>query len=337
MIEGLQQWYHELVSDHKLLAAVIAAAVSLAAALVSAMSAVFSEAKRAKTERQLATLNATLEEQANTRNARQTYEYDARRRLYADAEPLLFQLYENAAYTTNRIRNLARASREGVIGAWLTEDAEYLASTLHSFLLTLASVEILRQKLTLLDLTLDARIEMQYQLGKAITRSFNRDSFFAAAAPAIPYSLREQTTAATKQGVFGSQVQRAVDALIVADGGPLTIKSTHVFVDEFKQPGSATASSVAEFTRIWRGFTPVGKQIFWRIVIAQLFLLRAIRLTRSPKVDPSALMQACLLQPDELKEFAFSLAPEHQAEVTSGYEIGLRYLAASLDYSDPLR
>src|SRR5258706_56753 len=80
------------------------------------------------------------------RNEGEACEYDARKRLYEEVEPLLFQLFENANHALNRIRNLARASRDGQLESWLAQqgDSYYLRSTLHSFLVPLASIHLIR-------------------------------------------------------------------------------------------------------------------------------------------------------------------------------------------------
>ncbi len=288
---------------------------------------------------ELENLKAELASRAAERSARRDYEFESRKRLYAETAPLLFQFYENASYTINRIRNLARASRSGELPAWLdAPDTYYLHSTLHSFLVPLASIQILREQLTALDLSLDPVTERQYELGKAINRSFNRDVMFAAEAPAVHYvpamqAHGGQTTPA--QGVVGGELQRAVRCSVIPDGQRRHVISFAELSDGLKQPGSDIARALDAFMQPWIGFTPAGRPVFWRILMAQLFLYRAVRLYRQGPLDDEALLKRVQLSEQEWHEFAYSDDPACAADIGAGYEIGLRYLRSALEYRKP--
>jgi hypothetical protein len=330
--------------------ATIAAATAVVCAMISAGMAFFASWRSTKDQRELERLRhstqlqleaykAELASREAEHTARRDYEFEGRKRLYARAAPLLFQFYENALYAINRMRNLARASRSGDLPGWLDEaDTYYLHSTLHSFLAPLASIQILREELTMLDLSLDPVTERQYELGKAINRSFNRDVFFAAAAPAVNYVPPAQARdgeAGAPQGVFGGEVHRAVRCMIRKDGERLRTASFAEFSDELRQADSDTARALEAFTRPWIGFQPATRPVFWRILIAQLFLYRAARLYREEALDNDALLQRVRLSEQEQREFAYSDDPACWPDIQAGYEVGLRYLQSALKYRDP--
>jgi hypothetical protein len=84
------------------IAAFIAAAASLIVALISYSG-------KRKSDRELAQLNAELIETQERRKAQRDYEYEARKRLYSELQPLLFQLVEASDNAYWRIQGLARA------------------------------------------------------------------------------------------------------------------------------------------------------------------------------------------------------------------------------------
>jgi len=74
-------------TDPKIIAALIAAAASL---IVSIIGTLWGR----KNQKDLETLKSELADERAESDARRDYEYDARKRLYEECEPLLFQLIE---------------------------------------------------------------------------------------------------------------------------------------------------------------------------------------------------------------------------------------------------
>jgi Flp pilus assembly protein TadB len=121
--------------DIKLWVAYIAAAASLLTALINVLLTRASERKRREHEGRMAAqkeqhdkiierlrselggqlkqVEAQLEDQNAERNARRDYEYEARKRVYQEVEPILFQLAELAEGGLHRIYSLARTARHG--------------------------------------------------------------------------------------------------------------------------------------------------------------------------------------------------------------------------------
>ena len=97
-----------------MITSVIAAVTSVAGALVTAILG--QHVKRHHDER-LEGLKAQLVESQAERDAERDYRYEATKRLYADLQPLLFQLSETCESAYNHTRGLARAARDGNLGA----------------------------------------------------------------------------------------------------------------------------------------------------------------------------------------------------------------------------
>src|SRR2546430_6264740 len=93
-------------STLSLIVAVVAALSSLIVAGVSYLST-------RKNTHDLEAWKADLAEKQAEKNARRDYVYEARKRLYQQYEPLLFQLVELSESAYRRIAALARSARQG--------------------------------------------------------------------------------------------------------------------------------------------------------------------------------------------------------------------------------
>ena len=87
-------------------AALIAAVASLIVAIVTAF-------KTYRAQQALARLDSQLQEQRAERDARRDYEYEAKKRLYTQCEPIIFQAMELAENFRHRVLSLARSARTG--------------------------------------------------------------------------------------------------------------------------------------------------------------------------------------------------------------------------------
>jgi hypothetical protein len=115
--------------DLKIVLALLSALVSLLVAIISYLS---TRANQREVER----LRADLNEKQAERNALRDYEYEARKRLYHECAPLIFQLLEQAEGVINRVGNLARTASQGKLEpgrTWLKRDY-YRLSTYYRFL-----------------------------------------------------------------------------------------------------------------------------------------------------------------------------------------------------------
>lgn len=319
------------------IAAGVAAFASIVAALISGFLA-YRSARQAASEQkkleeirigaqaQLEQLKSGLAEGSAEKSARRAYEFDALKRLYQEVEPLLFQLNEASSFASNRMINMARASRDGELQDWLAPgDGYYVRSTIHSLLVPLGIFQIFRQRLTFLDLSLDARIARQYVLGKALNSSFSRDHEFARNKPEIPYHPNADPPEKPdiRQGVFAGNLQRAVARMIASDGERSHVKSFGELSGEWSDPKSGAKDDLQPVIDIFIGFTPGERPVLWRILMAQLFVYRAIR-QRNAELDPEGLLSSVALSDEELEKFSPGGDPAQMAAALDGGQAFLR-------------
>jgi hypothetical protein len=69
------------------------------------------EGRKLTLQKELEAFKAEVADELAAQNARRAYEYDARKRLYAQVEPLLFQLFEAAESAFHAVTSLVRTQR----------------------------------------------------------------------------------------------------------------------------------------------------------------------------------------------------------------------------------
>jgi hypothetical protein len=186
-----------------------------------------------RSDLQVAEFNKVAESRQSAEAARREYEFEARKRLYHECEPLLFQISQLSSAAIGRIISLARAAREGeltgnegLLGGSIKEDSGrgyYYRSTLYHLLAPLAEFYILRTRLTLADISLDFSLNRQFLLSDAAYKGYTRDFDFAAGAPEIVgYRETADRVAVSpckqrhkKQGVFLGRLDNVMERFIM--------------------------------------------------------------------------------------------------------------------------
>src|SRR6266567_5142795 len=200
---------------------------AVGALIVAIVSAIFSGV----TTRSQVVLKNRLDQQAKAEDARQAYEYDARKRLYRECEPLLFQTRELANEARERIIGLAVAARKGDIDedgtGWLAKPGYYTLSTCYRLVAPATTYLLLQRRLTDFDLGLEPRIQAQYEVLKQLYVSVS-DDFGLAEAVGLDYhpddadpgkrdreKLRaEQPAIYWRQGLYRGTMSLVSDAFI---------------------------------------------------------------------------------------------------------------------------
>ena len=157
------------------------AGASVAAALLSGIFGSINQTKLKGLEKIRAQENALLD-----------YQYEARKRLYKEFEPLLFQLYELSSRASKHVFSLARYASQGNLQqdkGWLSDKTSYHTTlTLFIFLAPLAIFKLMERKLTRVKtLTWIPSHNNQYFLAKALYRSCLHDFKLADTPPKLPY------------------------------------------------------------------------------------------------------------------------------------------------------
>ena len=243
-----------------------------------------------KTQSELQKSEAVLTEEHARKQSRLDYEYEARKRLYHECEPLIFELLEYSENAGARIRGLARTARQGNLPSWLSDEGYYMASTMYYLLAPAAVYKLMRRRLTVVDMTLDRNIATHYQLAKQIVWSFVDDFSFAWGLHVceVEYDpnnpnwqmLRLGNPAKHwRQGLPYGRLDNAVESLIVRDHEPdgnLRIRSFGGFESALHTAGSIVDQTFTIVRDVFTGFHPATRPVLWRMLVAQAHIYESI-------------------------------------------------------------
>jgi hypothetical protein len=346
----------------------IAAIASLGVAVISFITALWSNLQSGRAAKALAALTSHLADENDSAKARRDYEYEARKRLYTELYPLAYQLGQAARHTQHRIMNLALAGRLGNLGPgpdnWLTTtDKYYFHSVIHAVVAPLAVYELMTRKLTLLDLRLDPQLHRQLGIAAKAYEAMRSDYNLADPAryppiafapgvtsyqppetppgPALP-ELRQR--AIWRQGLYSGQISQACDAVIVTVGEAARVMN---FAEFAKALGDADLRDAATAGRagpmqhalqplaaVFQNFHPASRPLTWRILLAQAACYRALRAAQHDDIAPAAILAAALFKDTDHGDFNWnagdiSIPPALRGEVDFAAEQNTAFDAAN--------
>ncbi len=299
-------------------------------------------------EKQRIRLTNELQERREADRARRDYEYDARRRLYTECEPLIFQALEFAEGARSRVASLARSARHGDIEAdgsgWLSQDGYYRKSAAFLLLAPLTTFRILQRRLTTIDLSLEPRLHIQYELLKLTFFSFTEDHALAALKPCLPYdpdrakagepdreaSRTKQPAAYRRQGFFLGTLETVVDSLITTDADRPRCLTFGEFSSRWL--GENSPSLRLPLSNIFAGFHPRRQPVLWRVLVCQAVLHDAfIRVQRSTlPLEPQIVKEIILTpqDPDGTRQFDWRRDTDEDGEEVVGepFQVAMDYL-----------
>jgi hypothetical protein len=254
-------------------------------------------------------LKSKLDIEKAEQNARRDYEYEARKRLYEECEPILFQFAELSESALRRIYALTRNAKEGNLGPdryWLATDHYFMISTIYRLLAPMAAFKLLQHRLTNIDLKLDQSINIQYVVAKILYYTFSSSPDLAKIEPTISYDpdqigdesrgLTETTKRERKakypeifwlQGLKVGELDILSETLTVfeKDNDNSRVKSFGEFEQEFFKKDKSAAlhgNNIFDvFFTIFSYFHPKTRPVLWRVLITQACLYNAIRNIRN--------------------------------------------------------
>jgi hypothetical protein len=263
--------------DAGIVAAIVAASASL---VVSVVAALLAYATRVRGDARIAELQSRLTEERESRNAQRDYEYDARKRLYTELQPLLFQLSERSTRALDRIRQtFAEGSRDGAIrwpgrlGRGWENDEYHMQATVWDLFLPLALVRCIQGKLTSVDLSVDPTMRWQYSLARELHNVWTEGPALAGESPEVEYTDEDQHQ---RQHVLSGHLEHAVDLLLENDDG--TARDMPISYATF-QARFFNEGFVNVFEYITDPLTdahPGEKQVLWRILLVQVHIYSAL-------------------------------------------------------------
>jgi hypothetical protein len=295
-----------------LTAGIIAAAASAFAAILSFLGAILASLFTRRSQLSLEKTKAALEQVKADRNALLDYQYETRRRMYRECEPLIFRLVELCDEANNRILTLARMSRTGSgyeVEQWIS-DEDNQHSTLYRILAPLAAFTLLAERLTLFDLSLNPRMYVQYILAKTMVDIYRHETVLAKIGTA-PLNYKPNTRPPDNQvappavyAVQGISDER-LDSVLAAfvEDGPTSrrVISYPTFLRKKDDKKDALYAPVLNLSNLLRDFSPRSRPVLWRVLVAHSVLCNAITKSYNSSVDLSHLASLVDLTLDERK------------------------------------
>lgn len=273
---------------------VIAAMVTASAAFIATVAAVYTSRASLKTARELEIVKSQLERDSAEENARRAYQYEAKRRIYAECEPLVLKLAQSCDYTAQRIISLTDTRRWNELRAtrdtksfWMLSKSSELISLAHALLEPLALYTLLGEKTTLVDLSFDSRFEEIYWLARAAYRVHQEDYAIAAIEPALTYDpvvagwrdkRLENPAVHWWQGTTRVRLDPAVELCVHRDAGRITTIAEFEkrYLDLYDAPEDNTAKSLGVFCNPLYNFRVEDRPVYWRMLMCQLRIYRRI-------------------------------------------------------------
>lgn len=248
---------------------------------------------------ELETKKADLELRNKEEDAKRSYEYGARDRLYSKFERLSFQLVELSEIAARRIRGLAREAREGHLesGGWYSSlSSAHMRNATYRLLAPLVISRIMQQQLTSFDITLDKDIESRHLIGKILYWSFTHDrrlanptkdmpelklDYYPSYGPAAEWSkenLAKSPEIYTDQGIYHqSKIDAMLDRFIKPGFDNVgRIMTFSEFEDECCKEGEIQ-EPFTEIGNLLLAFHPKTRPVLWRIFILQALLHEALK------------------------------------------------------------
>ena len=275
--------------DPKIIAALVTSATSL-------FVAIWVYITNRKSQHDLELLKADLSRVNAEQDARRDYEYDARKRLYEECEPLLFQMSELAENAQHRIFSLARTTLQGNLPYWLNQEGYYLRSTIYHLLSPHTVFRMIQRRLTTIDLKVEPIIRSQYKLMKLCYLLFTEDFTLANCEPKLKYDpnikdwrkkREENQRVYWRQGLPIGRLDNSIECLIKNNNSSFCI-SFGEFEKEILKDESLIKPQIKMAYDLFIGFHPNNRPILWRILITQAIVysyLIKIHQSRSLNVD----------------------------------------------------
>jgi hypothetical protein len=267
-------------------------------------------------QRQLAVMKDQLEATKKHRDARLDYMYEAKKRLYRECEPLLFQLGELSESALHRIYSLARTAKNGNLEGddkdnWLANPEEYYTlSTFYYLLAPLVIFKLIQRRLTLIDLHADPGIDNQYRLMKRLFLSFTNHIDLARHAPVLEYAPHQGPLPSKEvdgnparysmQGIVLGRLDKMVESLITKDDQGHLRPMTYGEFERAYLESSKLKECFSYVADIVVGFHPRTKPVFWRILMTQVPIYLMLREARN--ADDVVAFNADALVPEGVRK-----------------------------------
>jgi hypothetical protein len=222
-----------------------------------------------------------LDKEKSSFDARLVYEYEAKKRLYEQCEPLLFQAFNGLFDTEVQILGIAKDAARGRFQSgddhWL-EDPYYLQLIIYRLFQPIVCLQLLTQKMSQIDLNLDRDIARRIAILHTL-RSTLGSEFRMARSPRFPLTydpyakvsdeMSERNPAVYKnQGFVDAEIDDIV-SFMLSSPSPSCISW-----DEFRKKVSKEPASIEVASDLFQDFHPRTSPVLWRILAGYALCVR---------------------------------------------------------------
>jgi len=242
-------------------------------------------------------MKAELALENKMRGARIDYEYDARKRLYNEVEPVLFSAHLAASSLRGRLWPFVERIREGKISqdsekTWM-RDSYYQESTAYRLFLPMIHHRLLSRKMSQLDFTLEPLIGRKFMvLGifpDIFTAHFDLARVSKHEIPYDPYAAVTQAEGDADpgkylfQGLVRGEVERLISLMVVGEPSHERPIEWFQFEQQLNLKGSELDKAYAPVRKLLSRFHPETHPVLWRILVS--FLLLSEFYVRAKRLD----------------------------------------------------
>lgn len=217
----------------------------------------------------LAKLNSELKRQTDDATARREYEFDARKRLYTQVRPLMFQLRESCDPACRRIRRIVCGD--------IRPYPRHLSTSIQRIFSPLSTFQVMQRNLTAVDLSLDSTLKAQYLIAKELASTLHNGPELALAGQPITYT-RQAFPNQGRQHLTHAQLQRLTDFMTIEGDDSRKSRPRKQFEldDLFEDENERLIEVSGPFSRMFEGSDPTLTPVLWRILMAQAFLMQIL-------------------------------------------------------------
>ena len=242
--------------------------------------AIYAQRASRSTAQTVEALRAELAQHAKERDAARDYEYAARKRLYAECEPILFRLSEDCLAACRRIAKMAQPKAERLN---LKADGHDRLATFYRLVAPLVEFTILLERLTAFDLGLDRRIQVRYHLGRLLVDAISEDSQLAAEEPKCSYDPggkpgflgKADPAVYLRQGIPPEDLEQLIEAMTCCPAQGPRVISFPSFKQSAQSKG-ALRDICLRLVPLVHNFEPRTRPVLWRVLAVQHALLTLI-------------------------------------------------------------
>ncbi len=193
------------------------------------------------------------------KDARRDYEYDARKQLYENYEPYMFQFHQLCEEAYQRIADLAKNLREERRGL-LQDNSVYIINTVYRILTPLAMFRVMEQRLTKYDLELDKQIKNEYLFAKALYNILRNSKLIVSSNQENISDKKAVPKEKPSEAIHLAEIEKMTEALLQNKGGQsdkIRIISLAEFTDlNDKKP-------FYKICKLFVNFNPNTSLVFW--------------------------------------------------------------------------